>query len=184
MDTMFQKTAKWIDNDMVLANWESLHFWAKHVLWTWQWWLELALAILPVVSWIMLRKKDSTSRLLYAGFFVLAISMWLDFIGNSYGLWYYPYKLLPSLPPFFPMETFIPVEVMFLLQYWPTASSWIKATLLGASNSFVAEPLTKWMGLYVLLHWQYVYSLPIYMMIYLMAHRLVQSRTFKRLDER
>ncbi|TFE23473.1 hypothetical protein [Cohnella luojiensis] len=69
---------------------DYFHVWKNHVLFTWQWWFSLALFIVPIAVWVILRKRDSTDRLLYAGFFVLLTASWLDFMGNNFGLWYYP----------------------------------------------------------------------------------------------
>lgn len=170
-------------HEIVDANKGYAHLWQTHVLWTWQWWIQLLFTIMPIVIWIVLRNRDSTDRLLYAGFFVIIIASWMDFIGNSFGLWYYPFKLVPSLPPFLPWETSITVEVMLFLQYKSAVSPWIKAIVMGLINSFVFEPLAVWMGLYVPVHWRHIYSLPIYILMYLLAHCLVKRKAFKRLDE-
>lgn len=136
----------------VNANKGYFQLWRTQVVFTWQWWLQLALTIIPVSAWIILRKSDSTGRLLYAAFFVILASSLTDFVGNSFGLWYYALKLAPVFPPFFPWETFI------------------------------GEPLANWMGLYSPVHWRYIYSFPIYVANYMIAHYVSQSHSFKRLD--
>ena len=170
-------------NQLVHANKAYANLWVTHVLWTWQWWFQLIAALVANAVWLILRKKNSTGRLLFVGFVVLFIAMWMDFMGNSFGLWYYPYELIPSLPPFFPWESIIPIEVLLLLQYKPTYSPWAKAIAFGLANSFVFEPITKLLGLYVLEHWRYIYSFPIYVFIYMIAHYVAKIATFNRLTQ-
>lgn len=168
---------------LVDANFAYFPLWLAHVLWTWQWWIQLVLCLVSIFGWIALRKRNSTGRLLLVGFFVLSTSMWLDFLGNSFGLWYYPYKLVPTLPPFFPWESTIPAEILLILQYKPTLSPWVKAIFLGVLNAFILEPIAVKMGLYVMVHWSYFFSFPIYVVLYLVSHHLAHLDTFKRLDE-
>jgi hypothetical protein len=153
----------------------------EHVLFTWQWWVQFFLFIVPIIIWFRFRKKESTGRLLYAGTVALLILSWLDFGGNCYGLWYYAYKLIPFLPPFIPWETLIVVQIMALLQYKPNVSPWVKAIGLGLFNAFIGEPIVTWMGIYTPVHWSCFYSFPIYLIVYLIAHYLVRSEQFVRL---
>lgn len=80
-------------------------------------------------------------------------------------------------------ESTIPAEVLLVLQYKPTFSPWIKALFLAVLNAFVFEPIAVHLGLYVMVHWSYLFSFPIYMILYLVSHQLAQLNTFKRLDE-
>ncbi|UOF91673.1 hypothetical protein LSG31_05335 [Fodinisporobacter ferrooxydans] len=170
-------------NKSVAANKGYAHIWSTQILWTWQWWFELVLTIGPIIIWFIFRKRDSTGRLLYVGFFALIIISWLDLLGNSYKFWYYPFKLIPTFPPFFPWDTLMSIEIMFLIQYKPTFSPWLKSITFGLVNAFVGEPVMKLLGLYVLVHWKHIYSFPVYIVIYLLAHRMAQSKTFDMLYE-
>lgn len=107
---------------------QMIEQWAQHVVFTWQWWLGVALAVIPWILWLVFRKKDSTGRLLLAGFSALIVSSWLDFYGTSNHLWYYMYEVIPLHPAHIPWNfTLIPVIVMTLIQYRPELSPWIKA---------------------------------------------------------
>ncbi|MDF2959841.1 MAG: hypothetical protein K0S39_1576 [Paenibacillus sp.] len=161
---------------------EYVKVWKEHVLFTWQWWFSLILFIVPIIVWFIIRKKNSTDRLLYPGFLVLLLASWLDFMGNNFGLWYYPYKLFPSIPPYIPFETFIVFEVMLLLQYKPKSSPFLKALVLGLFNSFVSEPLMRWLGIYVVVHWSSFISLPIYIALYLLADYFSKRNNMNNLD--
>ena len=50
------------------ANLEIYNLWVSDMVFEWHWWVNLGLSILPWLLWIRFRKKDSTHRLLYAGF--------------------------------------------------------------------------------------------------------------------
>ncbi|NYC96028.1 hypothetical protein DFN09_004039 [Clostridium acetobutylicum] len=50
------------------------NLWSNHMIYTWRWWLQVLIAILPWILWVIIRKKESAGRLLYAGFFYYAYS--------------------------------------------------------------------------------------------------------------
>lgn len=182
VDSNVAKQMVWFAEKIAHANRAYAYVWEDKVLWTWQWWLQAAMMVIPIVVWIVVRKKKSTGRLLLAGLFVMLVTSWMDFVGNTFGLWHYPYQFVPTFPPFLPWETLITVEVLFLLQYGVGWNPWIKAIALSLVNSFAGEPLAVWLGLYEPRHWTYFYSVPFYIGIYLAAHRLARMRTFEALD--
>jgi hypothetical protein len=65
------------------AFYKMLDVWQKYMLFTWRWWLDLALAIIPWIIWLKVRDKVSTHRLLYAGFIVMMLTSFLDMLGMS-----------------------------------------------------------------------------------------------------
>ncbi|MGF7032502.1 hypothetical protein J2T17_003425 [Paenibacillus mucilaginosus] len=153
--------------------------WRSEIFLHWDWWLTLALTVLPWLLWIPLRQKDSTSRLLHAGFFVLIITSWLDFMGLMFGAWYYGGLLIPTMPTYIPYDfCLFPVIVMLLLQYKPKAPVWIKAAAFGLFCSYIGEPLLHALGLYFMIWWRYSYSVPIYTLIYAAAHWISRRRSF------
>lgn len=71
---------------VVDTHYEYLDFWRENTLFHWDFWVTLVyFTLLPWVIWIKYRKKESTQRLLFVGFYVIIISSWLDFIGVTYG---------------------------------------------------------------------------------------------------
>jgi hypothetical protein len=171
-----------IIKQIVEANQHYFDIWKNHILFTWQWWMQLGLMIGTGLFWLVIRKKQSTARVVFSGLFVLLIASGLDFIGNSYGLWFYPIKLVPLAPPFIPWNLMFAIEVMVLLEYKPGFSPVLKAMIISLFNTFVMEPLTVRLGLYVPVKWNILYSVPIYFVIYLMAHRISRSHTFAPLE--
>lgn len=160
---------------------EFHRLWLGQMVFTWRWWLLLALTVVPWILWGIFRKKESTSRLLYAGLFSVVISKLLDAIGSSFGLWVYTVRLIPLFPPFFPWDTtLMPVAVMAFLQFRPGMHALVKAAVFALTAAFVAEPLGVWLRLYLPEHWSHFYSFPIYMAIYLAADRMSKSGRFER----
>lgn len=161
------------------ANKDFIQYWQSHTFLHWDWWTSLALTIIPWLLWIRYRHKSSTARLLYAGFFVIIVSSWLDFVGITLGLWFYTGKLVPTMPSYMPWDvSLLPVGVMLLIQAKPRWSPLLKGLIFASLCAFVGEPIFMWLGFYVTIHWEIWYSFPIYLIIYLLADRLSRGRSF------
>jgi len=163
------------------ANGDIFNIWINHVLFTWQWWLALTLAVIPWVFWILFRKKESTYRLLCAGFFVVIFALISDFVGVTLGAWHYFYEVSPFLPAFQPWDlTLLPVSVMFMLQYKPNSNPYLKAVVFAGITAFIAEPLAQWVGFYEPKHWEHIYSFLVLTVIYLIAHYINNREEFAK----
>lgn len=162
---------------------EKIQIWIEYVLFTPLWWLGVALSILPWIFWFKYRKKDSTDRLLYVGLFVMVISLVLDVIGDQFGLWHYRYNVIPVLPTYLPWDlTLMPVAVMTLIQFRPEIHPLIKASFFALTTSYVVEPIITLMKIYQPIQWNYTYSVPIQIVIYLAAHYLSRRTKFSSLE--
>jgi hypothetical protein len=157
------------------------NYFEESVFFTWKWWLAVSIFILVWGLWFIFRKKESTDRLLYGGFFVMLISSWLDFLGVHFGLWYYKIDILPT-PPSFLLWDFclMPVAAMFIIQIRPSLPPYIKAVLFGALAAFVGEPIFVWLGYYVRVHWEYYYSFVLEILIFLTAHYISNRNRFEK----
>ena len=181
MNEHFRRTEA-VYNSISQANVEMIKVWVKYSFLTWQWWSGVCLAIIPWVLWMIFRKKESTYRLLFVGFFVMLIASWLDLMGILFGLWSYYFNVVPFSPAFFPWDfTLLPVSIMFLLQIKPTFSPIIKAIGFSVFSSFMAEPFFVWIGVYNPKHWRSIYSFPIYIVIYLVSDWFSKRMPFKQL---
>jgi hypothetical protein len=161
---------------------EDFAFWAVHVVFTWRWWLKIAALIVPWVLWIIVRKKGSSHRLLAAGIFVSAISIFLDEVGTMLGLWFYSAKLLPFLPgnTVYNIAT-LPVATMLFIQWFPKVKPIYKAVLFAALGAFVAMPMLDWIGYYENLHWAYWFSFPVLFAMYIIANWLASGDRFEKM---
>ena len=181
-DTYIQKIEAAFDL-IKQSNIDMINLWLKDTLFTWEWWLGVALAIIPWVVWLIFRKKESTNRLLFAGFFVILISSWFDIIGILFGLWSYHHNVVPFSPAFIPWDfTLLPVAIMTLLQIKPHIRPIYKAITFSLLSCFVVEPGFVLIGLYNPKHWEYIYSFPIIIIIYLVADWCYKRRHFENSD--
>jgi len=161
---------------------EFYDLWRTNVLFTWRWWIAVSLIVLPWTIWLFIREKESTHRLLFVAFFVMVFSSALDMFGIALNLWYYPVTVLPLMPEFNPFDICaLPVATMLSIQYFPNANTYIKAGIYSIISSFIFEPLNQWIGLYERIHWEYYYSVPIMICIYLFANYLASKNNFAEL---
>lgn len=159
-----------------------IQYWTSNTLFHWDFWLSWLFAIAPWIIWARYRKKESTGRLLLAGFLGLIISSWFDFIGVELGLWYYSGLAIPTIPSYVPWDfCLIPVFIMFLIQIKPHASAFLKALIFATGSAFVAEPLFLWLGFYKMVKWHLWYSFPIFILIYLICYRVSKINSFEKL---
>ncbi|QGH34633.1 hypothetical protein GI584_11585 [Gracilibacillus salitolerans] len=158
---------------------EQIQIWLEYIVFTWQWWIGLGLTIIPWILWFLFRKKDSSLRLLTSGFFMITISTLLDSLGIQLGFWLYKYEVLPFIPAFTPWDvSLIPVFTMFFLQIKPNISPYIKGCVFGVVTAFVAEPFFIFIEIYEPLTWEHIYSIPIYFILYLIAHRICHGKSY------
>ncbi|KAA0548445.1 hypothetical protein FZW96_07680 [Bacillus sp. BGMRC 2118] len=163
---------------------EKIDIWKEYVLFSELWWLGVALSIIPWIVWFLIRKKDSTDRLLYAALFVIVISLCLDVLGDQLGIWSYRYNVIPVLPTYLPWDlTLMPVTVIVILQFKPDGNPIIKALLFAAISSYLAEPFFHKLQIYHLKQWKYSYSFPIQIVIYLLAHYISSRHNFAYLKK-
>lgn len=159
--------------------WNKIHIWRKYILFSPLWWLGAALTIIPWTLWYIYRKKQSTDRLMYVGFFVISVSLMLDIVGDQLGLWHYRFDVIPMLPTYCPWDfTLMPVSIIALIQIKPKTNPWIKAVLFALVTSYLAEPFFQWIGLYEPSHWRYSYSVPIQIAIYMTANYISKRNKF------
>lgn len=176
---------------LIDQNYDQIHvliqkkneIWLQHVVFSGLWWFGVGLSIIPWIIWVVFHKKESTDRILYVGFFVMGVSLALDVFGDQFSFWHYRYNVIPIVPTYFPWDiTLMPVSIMILLQIKPNGHPLLKAILFGVGASYLAEPFFHWLGIYVLENWRYSYSIPIQIVIYLLAHYLSRREKFSPLS--
>ncbi|MEQ8174663.1 MAG: CBO0543 family protein [Syntrophomonadaceae bacterium] len=142
--------------------------WLHHDLFTWQWWLLLAVLTIP---WYFWWKRVDRTRLLeitLIGMLVFIISSYLDAVLSELGLWEYHYWVIPLWPRLIPADwSVLPITYMFVYQKY--SSSWkrfiIAMTVTSALYSFGGESFLVWIDVYELHSWRHYYSFPIYLAI-------------------
>lgn len=173
-----------INQKFYQLNIELFGIWKKSMVFEWHWWVNAFLMIAPWVVWFIVRKKDSTNRLLFSGLFLIIMASYYDFIGMSLGLWGYNYKLIPTIPPFMPWDiSLIPVFGMLFYQYKPHISPFIKGLLFAFIGAYIFEPLFYWLGIYNPKEWKHYYSFAILYVLYLAGNFFVTRDNFEVVDK-
>ena len=163
---------------------KKIQIWTDYVLFSGLWWMGIGLSIIPWIIWFVVRKRESTDRLLYIAFFIMAIAVISDVLGDQLGLWHYRYHVIPVLPTYFPWDiTLMPLSVIILIQVKPNVNPWIKAVIFSLLASYVGEPFFDWLGVYEPTNWRYSYSVPIQIVIYMSAHYLSKRNKFAQLSD-
>jgi hypothetical protein len=169
-----------VSDEYADAFYKMLDVWQKYMLFTWRWWLDLALAIIPWVIWLKVREKASTHRLLYAGFVVMMLTSFLDMLGMSLGIWSYNSRLVPLVPGYLPWDfTLMPVTAMLFYQFKPRINPWIKAAVYSGIGSFVVQPLFDLIESYEPESWAHWYSFPIILVIYMIGYYFFSRKRFE-----
>ena len=111
------------------------------------------------------------------------IAFILDQIGSSLGYWTYPYTLTHFERDLCAISDFslIPFFYMMIYQWFPKWKTYLLGTFLfSLFVSFVAEPIFKWLGIYILLNWKYIYSVPGYVLLGIFVKVVMQR--FKEIE--
>lgn len=169
--TMYNNPSVERANDLIhQANMEVLKIWLNQIVFTWRWWVIIIIIILSWGTWVLCRDKRNTHHLLHVGFFIMLCAVLLDTIGMAMGLWSYPTKSIPLIPPMMAFDiSLIPVGIMFSIQCFPKVRAIIKSIIIAGCGSFVIQPLAVLLGVYNPKHWRHYYSFPITIVIYLFA---------------
>ncbi|WP_026559573.1 CBO0543 family protein [Bacillus sp. J37] len=148
-------------------------------LFTWQWWIALAMIIVPWIIWILFRDRERSAHLFSAGLLVMVISEILDVIGVGLGKWAYPVKVIPIATISFSYRlSLLPVLFMLLLQFKSHVNPFIKAVLYGGFGAFIGLPLLESIDLYKTYDWPLTYSFFILTSLYLLGYWFNQRKTF------
>ncbi len=138
--------------------------WLKHDLFSFQWWLLLAVLVIPWLLWWKWVDKKRLTEITLFGAFILIIASFLDATMSDLRFWKYNYYVIPLWPRLITADfTIIPVAYMFIYQYFQTWKSFLLVMLvISLFFAFIGEPILVWLKIYTLHTWRHYYSLPIY----------------------
>ncbi|OPX90081.1 MAG: hypothetical protein A4E53_01296 [Pelotomaculum sp. PtaB.Bin104] len=141
--------------------------WMNDIVFTWHWWLLVALFIIPWLVWWKVVDRKKIFEILTYGFMVMIMSSLFDAIGVENDLWEYHYQFIPLLDVFIVYDvSVIPVTYMLIYQYFSTWKSFtIASIVVSGMFSFVSEPILVWLNYHDLFKWEYFYSFPIFIVI-------------------
>ncbi|WP_404457661.1 CBO0543 family protein [Oceanobacillus kapialis] len=155
-------------------------------LFTWQWWLGIALFVTPWIFWFFFRKKESTGRLLMGAFATIILSLLTDLIATSYGWWSYPIKFSPISPELFlPYHlSLVPIAVMVVLQIKPRANPFLKGAIFAAVGAFGGMKVFEALRYYDPKGTPMIYVFFIFLVIYLISYVFYNMNNFQKVTSR
>lgn len=158
---------------------DYFNLWKTAIVFTWRWWIALGIMILPWILWIIVRKRESTSRLLFAGAMIAILSTFLDMAGIILGFWFYPVTVLPFSPSYIPFDLCaLPVSTMLWLQFFPKWNPFLKASVFAVGGTLFDLIYDK-IGLTMELDsWNRIYTLIILFLMYLFAYWVSKRKKF------
>lgn len=153
---------------------EHLH-WRKYELFTFQFWLLVAMLILPWLIWWKLVDRKRLLEILIYGLLISTIATVLDEVGCQLNLWEYRIDLEPLFPRLIAMNfAMLPVWYMLVYQYFTKWKPFIIANIISATIfTFIGEPLFVRLGIYEVIKWKHIYSFPIYIILAIIFKALV-----------
>jgi len=141
--------------------------WLQHEVFSFQFWLLVALLIIPWLVWWKIVDKKRFLQIFLYGFMVMTVVTFLDEVGCQLNLWEYRVDIEPLFPRLIPMNfTMLPICYMVVYQYCAAWKPYLTANLLMAALfSFVGEPVFIWLDIYELIKWKHIYSFPLYFLL-------------------
>lgn len=73
---------------------------------------------------------------------------------------------------------------MFLIQYKPNVNRYFKAFIFAGGSAFIGEPIFEWIKTYNTEQWEYIYSFPIFFILYLIANFISTRKEFDSLNKK
>lgn len=145
----------------------DLHRWINVEAFTLQWFILLALLILPWIIWVILKDKTKLFDIVLIGALCTIPTTFLDSFGMDIDFWYYPTELIPWSARAIPFDfSMIPVAFMLIYQYFPKWKSYIRALItMAILFAFVAEPFCHYLQLVYYIKWHYMYSFIYYIIL-------------------
>lgn len=167
--------------DEIIVLMEKVHaLYMQHYLdreiFSFTWWVGIAMIVLPLLYWWKVVDRKRLLEMMLYGCFVNSISTFLDVGLSNFMMWEYPVQIFPHLALFMPVDyVLVPVIGMILYQKFPKWGPYILfSAIASAAMSFLGEPFAVWLGMYKLIRWQYIYSFPIYTLVYIIIKFLVE----------
>jgi len=155
-----------------------LDYWIQEVVFTYQWWIMIFVLIIPFFLWWRLVDKTRMIEISMVGLLVSGIAFILDQIGTSLGYWTYPYTLIPLERDLWAVADFsvFPFFYMMMYQWFTEWKVYILAIIIFAFfPAFVGEIMFQRLGIYVLLKWKHIYSVPGYILLGLFIKAVMQK---------
>lgn len=146
---------------------ERMQEWLRQELFTFRWWILLALFIITMLLWLKMVDKTRLNKIILYTVFVIIYIIVLDELGEELCLWYYPVDLFFLFPPTTAIDySCLPLIYMVIYQKFSNWKSFAIANIVMATVfCFIFEPIFVAAGLYKTIAWRSYYGFPIYIFI-------------------
>lgn len=118
---------------------------------TWQFWLNVTLLIIPLIVLFFKLDRTKAFQIGFFGFAAHVLCTYIDGYSTRFGLWEYPYKIIPLLPINFGLDTsLIPVVIMLVYQWTLNQKKnyYIAVLIVAALFAFVFKPILSFFHLF------------------------------------
>ena len=132
-----------------------LEIWSSYTLFTWQWWIFVAICIISVIAFIILvDKKKYLQTIAFFGVIYL-INKNLDDIATALDWYDYRMQMEPIIPTFLVANIFvIPITYSIFYQRFEKWGAFALAVILfSAFTAYIALPAAKSVSIYVEKSW-------------------------------
>lgn len=142
----------------------DLNHWLKYELFSWNWWVLFAFALLPWIIWLKVIDRKRLLEIILIGTLAMIPTTYLDAIGIDLSFWIYPVQFSPVAPRAMAFDmSMVSVTYMLMYQFFNKWKSYIIALLImSLLFAFIGEPVSKAMNLVYYIRWKYWYSLLYY----------------------
>ncbi|WP_284641166.1 CBO0543 family protein [Paenibacillus silviterrae] len=155
---------------------EGVNYWSLYSNFTtWQFWTILAMLIIPLILVYRFIDRTKIYQIAFFGFATHVLFAYTDVFGIRYGLWGYPYQVIPFLPSVSLDAALIPVAIMFVYQWTLKRGKnfHLYAVLTALAFGFGFKPLLVMFGLFEKYKWvNYFIIFLIYITLYEAAYLL------------
>lgn len=154
-----------------------IEYWSEEVVFSFRWWLLMALILLSLIVWYRsLNKSSLHEATLFAGLASI-VTLALYEYGLELTLLDFNYNVIPIFPPLSSLEFLLfPLIFSYVFQHFNSKKRYIKASLAASAIlSFVINPLLSWGEYYILLHWSYFYDFVVLFLLALLLRMLANK---------
>lgn len=168
-------THQWLDYWYVFSNFN-----------TWQFWTILCMLVFPLILLYFFIDRTKIYQIAFFGYTTHVLFAYTDTFGIRYGLWGYPYQVLPFLPSVSLDASLIPIAIMFVYQWTLKRKQnfHLYAVLTAVAFGFGFKPLLVLCGLFEKYQWvNYIIIFFIYLVLFEGAYMLTcLFRKMKKLN--
>jgi hypothetical protein len=137
-----------------------------------EFWMIVLIFLVPLLVVVLKIDKSKIFLIGFYGYCVHMSSFYISLLGVNFGLWNYPFQLIPSMPSLAYDASFVPVTYMLAYQWTLNQKKnyYLTLMIIAGILAFIIEPLLVIMNLYKTYgHVTHIHSFIIYVGVALIA---------------